>query len=263
MERPSVQRRRGERRRLWDRRWTSPRRASDDRRRRERRSKANQSPSERRAGRDRRRGDRRCVPDRRTTTARRLGRRRRETPTPFTVEQVAELRSRFATPGPVGCPVCGSGFSLGPGRRRGAETARRVVCLGCGRAAVVPNSRAARILVIDQHDAVREALRAMLASAGHEVIEAADAGVALLAYQTVPADVVFIDVLTPGRMEASEFLRRLRRVFPDARVVAIAGRPSYAAVDPLAVAQGLGAVRTIRMPFSRDLVLRTVEEVRP
>ena len=196
-------------------------------------------------------------------SARRHGRRRRETPTPFTVEQVAELKARFAAPGPVGCPACGSGFSLGPGRRRGAETARRVVCLGCGRAAVVPNSRAARILVIDQHNAVRDTLRAMLASAGHEVIEAADAGVALLAYQMAPADVVFINVLAPGRMEASEFLRRLRRVFPDARVVAMAGRPSYTGVDPLAVAQGLGAVRTIRMPFSRDHVLRTVEEVRP
>lgn len=196
-------------------------------------------------------------------SARRLGRRRRETPTPYTVEQVAELKARFAAPGPVGCPACGSGFSLGPGRRRGADTARRVVCLGCGRAALVPNSRAARILVIEQRTAVRDALRSMLTSAGHEVIEAADAGVALVAYQTVPADVVFIDVLAPGRMDAPEFLRRLRRVFPDARVVAMAGRPSYTGVDPLAVAQGLGAVRTIRMPFSRDHVLRTVEEVRP
>lgn len=195
--------------------------------------------------------------------ARRLGRRRRETPTPFTVEHVAELRSRFAAPGPVSCPACGGGFTLGPGRRRGAETARRVVCLGCGRAAIVPNSRAARILVVDHHTALRDTLRSMLASAGHEVVEAADAGVALIAYQTVPADVVIIDVLAPGRMEAPEFLRRLRRLFPEARVVALAGRPSYTGVDRLAVAQGLGAVRTIRMPLSRDDLLRIVEEARP
>jgi DNA-binding NarL/FixJ family response regulator len=103
----------------------------------------------------------------------------------------------------------------------------------------------------------------MLASAGHEVVETADAGVALLAYRMVPADVVIIDVLAPGRMEAPEFLRQLRRTFPDARVVTMAGRPSYREVDPLAITLALGAARTIRMPLSRDDLLRIVEEVRP
>jgi len=196
-------------------------------------------------------------------SARRHGRRRRETPTPFTVEEITQLRARFAAPGPTFCPACGSRFTLGPARRRGAEIARRVACLGCGRAAIVPNSRSARILVITRHDALRDALQAMLASAGHEVVETADAGVGLLAYQTVPADVVIIDVLAPGRMEASEFLRQLRRIYPDARVVAMAGRPSYRGVDPLAITQGLGAVRTFRMPLSREDLLRIVEEVRP
>lgn len=200
--------------------------------------------------------------ERRAPSGRRYGRRRRETPTPYTAVQMAELRARFAAPGPVRCPACEGAFTLGPGRRRGADTARRVVCLGCGKAAVVPNSRAARILVVEQHDAVRDTLQTMLAGAGHEVVEAADAGVALAAYSSIPADVVFIDVLAPGRMDAPEFLRRLRREFPDARVVALAGRPSFAGVDLLAVTQGLGAVRIIRMPLSREDVLRTVEEVR-
>jgi CheY-like chemotaxis protein len=219
--------------------------------------------SERRAGADRRRTDRRERLDRRTASARRHGRRRRETPTPYTVEEVTDLRARFAAPGPVNCPACGSCFTLGPARRRGAEVARRVVCLGCGRAAIVPNSRAARILVITQHEALRDALRTMLAGGGHDVVETADAGVGLLAYQTTPADVVIIDVLAPGRMAAPEFLRQLRRTFPDARVVTMAGRPSFRGADPLAITQGLGAARTIRMPISREDLLRIVEEVRP
>ena len=240
-----------------------PRRSSEDRRCRERRSTAHQYPSERRARQDRRRLDRREAPDRRILSARRHGRRRRDNLTPFTVEEIADLRARFAAPGTVSCPSCESRFTLGPARRRGAETARRVVCLGCGRAALVPNSRAARILVISQQSALRDALHAMLASAGHEVVETADAGVALLAYRMVPADVVIIDVLAPGRMEAPEFLRLLRRTFPDARVVTMAGRPSYREVDPLAITLALGAARTIRMPLSRDDLLRIVEEVRP
>jgi CheY-like chemotaxis protein len=194
--------------------------------------------------------------------SRRIGRRRRDTPTPYTTEQVAELRTRFAAEGPVNCPACGGRFTLGPARRRGAEIARRVMCLGCGRAGVVPHSRPARILVVDEHGEVRDGLRTMLAAAGHEVVEAADAGVALAAYQTVPADVVLLSVLAPGRMTAPDFLRQLRRLFPDARVVAMAGRPSYGGFDPLAVTRGLGAARAIRMPFSRDQMLKIIEEAR-
>jgi CheY-like chemotaxis protein len=262
VERPSAQRRQAERRRLWDRRSPVARRAGEERRSRERRSGAQAHPAERRAGPDRRGTDRRSVQERRTELLRRRGRRRRDTPTPYTAEEIVTLRERFAAPGPVACPACESRFSLGPSRRRGGESARRVVCLGCGRGAVVTNSRAARILVVEQHDGLREILQAMLTGAGHDVIEAPDAGVALSAYQTVPADVIILDVLAPGRMEAPEFLRRLRRFFPEARVVAMAGRPSYTGSDPLAVAQGLGAARTIRMPVSRDELLKIVEEVR-
>lgn len=136
------------------------------------------------------------------------------------------------------------------------------MCLGCGRAALVPNSLSARILLITQHDGLRDALYTMLTTAGHEVVETADAGVALSAYQSVPADVVILDVLSPGRMAAPDFLRQLRRTYPDARVVTMAGRPSYRGTDPLAIAQGLGSVRAIRMPLSRDDLLQIVDDVR-
>jgi CheY-like chemotaxis protein len=248
---------------LWDRRSPVARRADADRRRGERRSASRPHGSERRAGADRRRDNRRSSSDRRVVASRRHGRRRRETPTPFTVQQIEELKARFASPGPVRCPACGGSFTLGPARRRGTDVARRVACLGCGRAAVVPHSRPARILVIDQNSNMRDSLQGILTDAGHEVIEAADAAVGLVAYQTVPADVVIIDVLSPGHMAAPDFLRQLRRLFPEARVVAMAGRPSYRVVDPLAVSQGLGAARTIRMPFSRNDLLRVIEEVRP
>ena len=257
MERPSVQRRQAERRRLWDRRGSQARRASDDRR-----GLAGAASTERRRGADRRHDDRRDSPDRRVAQNRRRGRRRRETPTPYTPEQMSELRARFAGTGQVRCPACNGTFTLGPGRRRGSEVARRVMCLACGRGAAIANSRPARVLLNHPHPVLRDTLYSMLASHGHEVVETADAAVALLAYQTVPADVVLIDVMASGRMEASEFIRKLRRVFPDARVVAMAGRPSYREADPLAVVSGLGAVKTIRMPIARDDLLRVIEEAR-
>jgi CheY-like chemotaxis protein len=237
---------------LFDRRSPIPRRNGDEPRAEDQRSEAKQPSPERRAGKDRR-----------APQSRRRGRRRMESPIPYTAEQVAQVRAQFAVPGPVNCPACGGAFTLGPARRRGDETPRRVACLGCGSAAVVPKSWQARILVISQHGLVRSALQETLASVGHEVIEAADAGVGLIAYEKVPADVVFLDMIAPGRMEAPEFLRRLRRLAPEARVVAMARKPTYAGVDLIAVAQGLGAVRALRMPVSRDQLLKTVEEVRP
>jgi len=262
MERTSEQRRLGERRRLWDRRSPQRRRASAERRTGERRSALREVASDRRARPDRRAAERRLIAERRVVAARRRGRRRRETPTPYTTTEFAELRTRFAAPGPVSCPACGGRFTLSPARRRGAEFARRVLCLGCGRAAVVPHSCAARVLVVTHNAALRNLLRDMLGGVGHEVVETDDAGVALAAYQTVPADVVILDIVAPGRTSAPDFLRQLRRTFPDARVVALAGRPSYAGMDPLAIVQGLGAVRTVRAPIAREGLLRTVEEAR-
>ena len=262
MDRPPAQSRRKERRRLFDRRSPAQRRQGEERRRGDRRTAEKASTSERRKGKDRRETDRRGDGERRAAQSRRRGRRRMESPIPYTAEQVAQVRAQFAVPGPVNCPACGGAFTLGPARRRGEETPRRVACLGCGSAAVVPKSWQARIIVISQHGLVRSALQETLGSVGHEVIEAADAGVGLVAYEKVPADVVFLDMISPGRMEAPEFLRRLRRLAPDARVVAMARKPIYAGVDLSAVAQGLGAVRTLRMPVSREQLLKTVEEVR-
>jgi len=206
--------------------------------------------------------ERRQVPDRRRALTRRQAARRRDTPTPFSLQQLESLREQFARPGAATCPACGGTFALGPLRRRDADTMRRVNCLGCGKAAVLTNTYPARVLVIEQKDVVREALRTMLASAGHEVVEAADAGVGLAAYQEAPTDVVLIDVLAAGRMNAADFIRRLRREHPDARVIGMAGRPSYSTVDPLAVTHGLGAVSTIRAPFTAAEVLRAVDEAR-
>jgi CheY-like chemotaxis protein len=194
---------------------------------------------------------------------RRHGARRRETPTPYTPEQLKMLRERCTAAGPATCPACEGTFVLGLPRRRGNAIVRLVRCRSCGKAAVVANTRAARILLVGQKDAIREAVRGVLVGAGHDVVEAADAAVGLVAYEAVPADVVILDVLAAGRLEAAEFARQLRRQFPDARIIALARRPTYGAVDPLAVVQRLGATQTLRIPASPADVLAAVEAARP
>jgi len=70
---------------------------------------------------------------------------------------------------------------------------------------VIPNTRVSRILLVGENAERRDGLQALLSSAGHEVIEAADAGVALLAYQAVPADVIFLVV---GTLDEEAFRNR-------------------------------------------------------
>lgn len=258
----SPERRESERRHLVERRSPTTRRANLNRRRRDRRSvNLKLARQDRRSGVERRQSERRNLTERRCTVERRNGHRRRWTPSPYTVEQVAAVRDAFKIPQSEAiCPVCGGEFTLGQGRRRGDETMRRVQCLSCGKSAVVASSWMKRVLVVADKEVVRDALRGLLEHVGHEVVDAADANVALWAYGQNPADVVFIDVAISGRLDAAEFIRLLRKGYPDARIVAISGRTSFGGRDPLRIAKQLGAVKTVRAPFSSAEILQILEE---
>jgi CheY-like chemotaxis protein len=162
----------------------------------------------------------------------------------------------------VRCPACGGSFTLGPARHAGARTERLVLCTGCGRAAVMHDTPAARVLVVSSIAPLRGLLRDMLANGGHEVVEVDDASVGLGACRVLPPDVVLLDVVGTGRIGPAEFLERLRADHADSRVVALAGLPSYAGVNPLDVVEGLGAVPTLQVPISREALLGMVRELR-
>jgi CheY-like chemotaxis protein len=176
------------------------------------------------------------------------------------VQEIAVIRRdfekldvRFA------CPSCKGAFTLGRGRRRGNETLRRIQCVRCGKSAVVSGDSRIRILVVAEKAALRDAIRKTLTDMGHEAVDAADASVALWSYQQDPSDVVFVDVLAAGRLEAGEFIRQIRKYSPDARVIAVSGRTSYRGPDALRVAKELGATRTIRAPFTRAELLDVLQ----
>ena len=151
---------------------------------------------------------------------------------------------------------------MGPARRRGSDVVRQVRCVSCGKMTTVTNPRTARVLVVAQRDVVRDAVRTVLAAAGHEVVQVADAGVALWVYGKSQVDVVFIDLHAPGKMDAGDFIRLLKREHSDARVVAMSARRSYGLSDPAALAKQLGATASLRVPCSRTDMLEVLEEAR-
>jgi len=83
----------------------------------------------------------------------------------------------------------------------------------------------ARILVVDDDNAVRLLLRAMLERRGHSVVEAANGAEGLRCYRAAPTDLVITDIQMPV-MDGLQMIKALRGDFPTAKIIAISGEKS-------------------------------------
>ena len=91
----------------------------------------------------------------------------------------------------------------------------------------------ARILVVDDDNAVRLLLRSMLERRGHSVVEAENGAEGLQYYRTAPADLVITDIQMPV-MDGLQMIKALRDEFPTAKIIAISGeKVGLAAAQPL------------------------------
>jgi len=114
----------------------------------------------------------------------------------------------------------------------------------------------ARILVADDHDAVREGMVLSLTRLGHEVLGVRGGAEALAAYRKRPADVVVTD-LRMMPVDGIEVVRRLREADPEATVLVVSAHGTIAAaVD----AMREGAIDFIEKPFSPELLRARVEK---
>ncbi len=116
--------------------------------------------------------------------------------------------------------------------------------------------RMARILVADDHDAVREGMVLSLTRLGHEVQGVKGGAEALAAYRKRPADVVVTDLrMVP--VDGIEVVRRLREADPEATVLVVSAHGTI----PLAVdAMRQGAIDFIEKPFPPEVLRARVEK---
>ncbi|GAC1667078.1 MAG: response regulator transcription factor [Candidatus Dormibacteraceae bacterium] len=118
------------------------------------------------------------------------------------------------------------------------------------------NGSAARVLVVEDDEGIREMLKYNLSSAGFSVQEASDGASGLRTARTAKPDLILLDLMLPG-MSGFDFCRALRK---SSRVPIIMITAKDAEVDKI-VGLELGADDYITKPFSVREVLARVNAV--
>jgi CheY-like chemotaxis protein len=118
----------------------------------------------------------------------------------------------------------------------------------------------ARILLIDDQDELRMAIRVQLERLGHQVIEAPDGKVGLERFHAESPDLVITDLVMPV-MEGIETIRRLRQANPTLGIIAISGGGGNPASAYLRVAKAFGADQMLAKPFSPEELKLAVQAV--
>jgi DNA-binding response OmpR family regulator len=117
-----------------------------------------------------------------------------------------------------------------------------------------------RILLVDDDEELRAALRQILVRAGYDVEDAANGKAAVREYRRQRCDVVIMDIVMPDE-EGLGTIKELRRVDLKVKIIAISGGGLGKAGDYLGIAQMLGAMRTLAKPFGPEALLAMIADV--
>jgi two-component system chemotaxis response regulator CheY len=115
----------------------------------------------------------------------------------------------------------------------------------------------AKILVVDDAQFLRVRISKMLQADGHEVIEAENGVVAVLAYKTNKPAIVLMDITMP-EMDGLTALKEIRAHDPNAKVVMLTALGQESVVLE---AIKSGAKDFVVKPFERERVMRAINKL--
>ncbi len=143
-----------------------------------------------------------------------------------------------------------------PARRkvtfRPGKILRKELCKPIG-----PSLGAARILLIDDDEAVRAPLRKMLELGGYEVEEAANGKEGLEKYHEKPADVVIVDIFMPQK-SGLEVIQELVKDYGKVKLIAISAVDIRNGIDLASLTRNHDVVR-IEKPVRMKVLLDAVK----
>ena len=111
-----------------------------------------------------------------------------------------------------------------------------------------------RILLVDDHDAVRETTAGLLCDMGHAVEAAADGPAMLLKLKAAPAgyDLIITDYAMP-QMSGGDMLEQARQIRPDIPAIIISG---YA--DSQSISRKPSEIVVLTKPFTADQIIAAI-----
>ncbi len=115
----------------------------------------------------------------------------------------------------------------------------------------------ARVLVVDDEQDMRMALRLFLERSGHTVQEAPDGESAISTLHATGADVVLLDMRMPG-MDGAQTLNKIRERFKDMPVIMVTG---YGSADSAKEVLEMGASHYISKPFKNQELVEALDKV--
>ena len=117
-----------------------------------------------------------------------------------------------------------------------------------------------RILIIDDDESIRRAIRRPLSKAGFSVQVAVNGTEGVSQFLGGQFDLVIVDIWMPEK-NGLETLTEIRRNTPEAKVIVMSGgERGMAPTSQLKRAKELGAVATLTKPFPLSDLLQAVHE---
>jgi CheY-like chemotaxis protein len=116
-----------------------------------------------------------------------------------------------------------------------------------------------RILVVDDEELARFALREILESSGYDVAEACNGRECIDRQREAPFDLIVTDIIMPEK-EGVETIIELRQEFPQVKIIAISSGGRTRNMDFLTFAKQFGADDVMAKPFTSEQLLKTVKE---
>jgi len=118
----------------------------------------------------------------------------------------------------------------------------------------------ALIMIVDDDPHIQLALRQIVESAGHRVIEAGNGQDAIDLFGEFRPDLVITDVFMP-HTDGIETIRAIRHLTPDAKIIAISGGYVGSGWNYLDSVVVLGANLALQKPFTCSQLLSAIDRL--
>ncbi len=108
----------------------------------------------------------------------------------------------------------------------------------------------AKIIIIDDDEAMRSMLHEAMSDLGHEIVETASSDDAMKAFRKDVTSLIITDIVMPDK-NGIDLIMELKRECPEAKIIAMSGGGGIEGrFDYLAIAKLVGAGTVLKKPFT-------------